>query len=335
MNEDDLVRAQDLLTLPPDAPQVESADPDTQAAIDRARSWTGGPNVVGSGVAPKVTSGLTTSELALKLYVTEKLPERTIPRDQRIPSSIEVPAIPGTLPTDVEAIGDQQLQLLSSRIRPLVPGYSVGRLGGSPGTLGAIVAKVNGPLNPLLLSNSHVIAQYGLATPGMIILQPAPRDGGGEADSIATLLESTPFDFNPGFNNLCDAAIASITNIINVKPDIPLIGVPSGVGPVPAPGTQVQKTGRTTGHTTGLVKDVHYRTLMSYPRPGGGWGTLGFRDQVLCEKYSDGGDSGSLVCDMQGKAVGLHWAGSTSTSVFSPIASVFSALGVELWRGGV
>jgi hypothetical protein len=120
-----------------------------------------------------------------------------------------------------------------------------------------------------------------------------------------------------------------------VKPDIPLIGVPNGVGAIPIPGTQVQKTGRTTGHTTGLVKDVHYRTFMSYPRPGGGWGTLGFRDQVLCEKYSDGGDSGSLVCDMQGRAVGLHWAGSTSTSVFSPLAFVFSALNVELWRGGV
>jgi hypothetical protein len=70
---------------------------------------------------------------------------------------------------------------------------------------------------------------------------------------------------------------------------------------------------------------------MSYPKPGGGWGTLGFRNQILCEKYSDGGDSGALVCDMAGNAVGLHWCGSSSTSVFSPIEFVLDALSVQLW----
>ena len=57
----------------------------------------------------------------------------------------------------------------------------------------------------------------------------------------------------------------------------------------------------------------------------------GFRDQVLCTKYTDSGDSGSLVCDMQGVAVGLHWAGSQSVSIFSPIAFVFQQLDISLW----
>jgi hypothetical protein len=95
---------------------------------------------------------------------------------------------------------------------------------------------------------------------------------------------------------------------------------------------QVQKSGRTTGHTVGLVQDVHFRTVMLYPKPGGGWGDAGFRDQVLCSRYSDGGDSGSLVCDMNGNPVGLHWCGSKAASIFSPISFVFDLLKIQLWK---
>jgi hypothetical protein len=56
-----------------------------------------------------------------------------------------------------------------------------------------------------------------------------------------------------------------------------------------------------------------------------------FRSQVLCTRYTDGGDSGSVVCDMSGRLVGLHFVGGPTASVFSPIAFVFDALGVELF----
>lgn len=270
---------------------------------------------------------------AFKLYVASKLPADLVPPEQLVPATVELPGISSVIRTDVEGIGIQQLQDFASRIRPLQPAYSIGLVGLATGTLGCLVATVSDPSAPLLLSNSHILAQYGLAPEGSQIVQPGPDDGGADSDAIGTLVSSVPFNFAPGFNNLCDAAIAMPTDGSNVRADIPLIGIPtSGAGPV-APGTQVQKSGRTTGHTTGLVKDVNYRTMMSYPKPGGGWGTVGFRDQVLCERYSDGGDSGSLVCDMEGRAVGLHWCGSRSTSVFSPIQFVLEALGVQLWAG--
>ena len=95
---------------------------------------------------------------------------------------------------------------------------------------------------------------------------------------------------------------------------------------------QVQKTGRTTDHTIGTILDINFRFKISYPNPAasGERTPLGFRDQVRCSRYTDGGDSGSLVCDMDRKAVGLHFVGSTSVSVFSPIQFVLDALAIEL-----
>jgi hypothetical protein len=86
--------------------------------------------------------------------------------------------------------------------------------------------------------------------------------------------------------------------------------------------------GRTTGKTTGKIQDVHFRFTLDY---GGSVGKVGFIDQVLCSRYTDEGDSGSLVLDKAtGRAVGLHFAGADGGSVFSPIDDVLKALGCKL-----
>ena len=68
-----------------------------------------------------------------------------------------------------------------------------------------------------------------------------------------------------------------------------------------------------------------------------GVGFVGFIDQVLYTRCTDGGDSGSLVIDKKsGKAVGLHFSGSApegenrGSSIFNPIQDVLKALGVRL-----
>ncbi len=93
---------------------------------------------------------------------------------------------------------------------------------------------------------------------------------------------------------------------------------------------QVQKTGRTTDYTVGVIQDIDYRLPLDYKRPGGGTGRVGLRDQVLCTRYTDAGDSGSAVLNMQGKVVGLHFAGSPSTSIFNRIQDVLDALKIEV-----
>lgn len=110
---------------------------------------------------------------------------------------------------------------------------------------------------------------------------------------------------------------------------IRLIGIPKGVNTAVKRDMQVQKTGRTTDYTIGVVKDVNYRTALNYSKPGGGRGRVGFKDQVLCTRFTAGGDSGSAVCNMKGEIVGLHFAGSPSSSVFNKIANVLAALPVD------
>lgn len=91
---------------------------------------------------------------------------------------------------------------------------------------------------------------------------------------------------------------------------------------------KVVKVGRTTNRTVGEVRDVHFRFLLDY---GDDVGEVGFTDQVLCTRYTQPGDSGSLVIDQaSGKAVGLHFAGANGGSVFNPIADVLDALRISL-----
>jgi hypothetical protein len=93
---------------------------------------------------------------------------------------------------------------------------------------------------------------------------------------------------------------------------------------------QVQKTGRTTDFTIGVITDINYRLPMSYKKPGGGTGRVGMRDQVLCTRYTAGGDSGSAVLNMNKEVVGLHFAGSPSSSIFNKISNVLVALNIEI-----
>ncbi|MDQ6860244.1 MAG: S1 family peptidase, partial [Verrucomicrobiota bacterium] len=144
------------------------------------------------------------------------------------------------------------------------------------------------------------------------------------------LAEFVPFQFTATtFPNLVDAALAKVRRQ-DVTSAIRLIGVPKGVSTVLRRGMQVQKTGRTTDHTFGIIKDINLRSSMTYKKPGGGTGRAGFFDQVLCTRYTAGGDSGSAVLNMSGKVVGLHYAGSPTTSLFNKIARVRAALGIEI-----
>ena len=57
---------------------------------------------------------------------------------------------------------------------------------------------------------------------------------------------------------------------------------------------------------------------------------MGFRDQVLCTRYSAGGDSSWAVLNMKKEVVGLHFAGSASSSIFNRIGHVLDALKIEV-----
>jgi hypothetical protein len=253
----------------------------------------------------------------------------------RVPSDETLPAMwPSAtsgarpLPVDVVELGRLTLEVQAKR-SPVEPGFSVGHVDVSAGTLGAFVT----PGKTLrILSNCHVLADSGAGAIGDPILYPARDDSGRDpADVVAALSRFVELVPGGDFINTVDCALATplTARIDDLRFAIPGIGTPAGVADAYR-GMRITKVGRTTGKTTGRVRDVHFRFAIPYPRLG----QVGFTDQVLCTRYSAGGDSGSLVLEEDSRlAVGLHFAGAKNGSVFNPISQVLRKLRVKLVVG--
>src|SRR5436190_1876183 len=77
-------------------------------------------NIVGVGVAEKVTAGRLTRRLAVTVYVVSKVPDEHVLDEARVP-----PEVNGH-PTDVVATGEFRAQPYKGRYRPAPGGCSVG-----------------------------------------------------------------------------------------------------------------------------------------------------------------------------------------------------------------
>lgn len=239
----------------------------------------------------------------------------------------------------VRALGSPSPAGLQARVRPLRPGLSVAHPSVSAGTLGGFVRTTGGLA---VLSNNHVLAASDAAALGDAVLQPGPADGGTPADRVGTL---TAFErFVVGGQNLVDAAVALLDDGVTADPgDVP--GGPLGAEVVAAtdvdPDDTVEKVGRTTGHTRGVVTAVEVDAVaVQYDEV-----VHRFDDQIeiqgLGGGFSAGGDSGSVIWRSRDRApMGLLFAGSSTggaggsgVTFANPLATVLRVLGVE-WSAG-
>jgi hypothetical protein len=192
------------------------------------------------------------------------------------------------------------------------------------GTLGAIVRDRSGELH--LLSCNHVLADENALAEGAPIFQPALLDEGRrDRDQVATLSKVVKLELR-GINRV-DGALAKPLNRYNVDgsilPHARLMRLPPGRAEI---GARVAKSGRSTGHTRGLVIDTEVDLKIFYRA-----GVLRFADQILIEgAFSQPGDSGSLILDEEHRPLGLLFAGSPTHTVANPIDAVLKALDVEL-----
>ncbi len=129
-----------------------------------------------------------------------------------------------------------------------------------------------------------------------------------------------------GGTNLVDCALARPVDEKEINPEILGIGRVRGIGEI-KPGLPVRKSGRTSGITEGKVIAVHVSLNVTM---GHSSDVVRFNEQVMLEMRSLGGDSGSLVVDMENRAVGLLFAGSEEHTVCNPIQAVLDQLGVDL-----
>lgn len=129
------------------------------------------------------------------------------------------------------------------------------------------------------------------------------------------------------YDNEVDAALIEVKQA-DVESRILNIGVPKGIKTAELD-MLVQKSGRTTGHTTqGEITGIDASLDVNY-----GAGKIAhFINQIVISKtgFSSGGDSGSLVLDMNVYAIGKLFAGSSNTTIANPIQSYLSKLNAEL-----
>lgn len=89
-------------------------------------------------------------------------------------------------------------------------------------------------------------------------------------------------------------------------------------------GDTVQKSGRTTSVTVDEVLGIDSASNVQYDA-----GVARFDDQIICGPMSAGGDSGSVVYDAQGNAIGLLFAGSDTVTIVNRIQNVFTELNID------
>lgn len=296
-------------------------------------------NVVGVGVGNKVKNGRDTGDASIVVYVAQKLDADMLTEDDLIPKEV------GKFKTDVVETGEifaggaahaqyapaaEQVttQTLRGRVRPVEGGYSVGHYKITAGTMATAVIDATPfpgiPRRYYMLSNNHVLANSNDALLGDPILQPGPFDGGAASgDIVARLSRFVPIHFD-GRCNYVDAAIAE-GEFHDLDREIYWIGYVRGIA-APQLGAIVQKTGRTTSYTTGQIIGLNATFNVNY----GGGKVARMCDQIVTTNMSAGGDSGSLVLDMEENAVGLLFAGSPSVTLHNDIRYVIRLLSIRL-----
>jgi hypothetical protein len=291
------------------------------------------PDVVGTGVGIG-PDGLPAIKVFTGRHGVKGIPEWL----ESTPVHVEVTGM-------VVALGDT-----TSRQRPAPIGVSTGHPDITAGTIGARVKDASG--NVYALSNNHVYANQNEASFGDNVLQPGAFDGGtNPADAIGTLYAFEPIDFTFAGENYVDAAIAlsSASDLANsTLPDG--YGTPSAIifGDEDEDGffddtkdllqLPVQKYGRTTGLTDGVVSAINVYVEVCYEQF---WGfcikSAYFFDQIQISGsgFSGGGDSGSLIVtnDANKNPVGLLFAGSDTTTFANRIDLVLNSFGVTIDDG--
>ncbi len=218
----------------------------------------------------------------------------------------------------------------------LANGYCCG------GTLGSLV-QING--EQFILSNYHVfesdIVLSGnniVSMTGDYVIQPGLIDvscNAGNAQNVATLVKMSAL---PYFN--VDCSIAKVVpGMVSSSGSILEIGTISSQTVAASLNKAVKKSGRTTGLTRSSISGLNATVSVAYDNEcaGGAAFTKTFTGQIVIanrgSRFLNSGDSGSLMVEdvtTSPRAVGLLFAGSSSSAIANPINDVLTFLGATM-----
>jgi hypothetical protein len=230
--------------------------------------------------------------------------------------------------------------------KDLANGYCCG------GTLGALVNIAGGQkAGNYILSNYHVfeadIIPGGnspvpvIATTGDSVIQPGLIDASckvANTQQVATL--QTVRSLYDGSKNNVDCSVAKVVSgMVSENGSILEIGPLSTQTAAPFIGQPVKKSGRTTGLTRSKISSINATIRVTYDNEcaGGTAFTQTFEKQIVIansgSKFLNSGDSGSAMVEdipTNPRAVGLLFAGSSTSAIANPIDEVLNFLGTAL-----
>ena len=306
------------------------------------------PNVQGVDINEKLVGGRPTGQLSIVVYVAEKKPASELGGEEAVPAEID------GIPTDVQEekivlqtafmpVSDVAPQIDTTKYTPLRGGISMGPCrsvfleppdvpsAGNyvfTGTFGAVV-KDRASGTRMALTNFHVACVDNTWSAGDTMAQPSRVDGGScPSDRFGTLTRAVLSENVDGAVVTIDAAKASDCSI-------EAIGGVKGTAAASV-GMVVRKRGRTTELTHGSVDSTDVTVSIDY---GDGLGTQTLKHQIRVvpdtsqnPRFSDKGDSGSVVVNGDNKVLGLLFAGTLSGSAtfLNPIGKALDELDVDL-----
>lgn len=218
----------------------------------------------------------------------------------------------------------------------LANGYCCG------GTLGSCVKKGT---TQYVLSNYHVLeadivsgGNGRVAQAGDPVVQPGLIDVSCNAANAQNVASLSGIKSLPGSN--VDCAIASvISGQVRTDGSILEVGTISASTVGASVGQAVKKSGRTTGLSRSTVSGLNATVSVAYENEcaGGSAFTKTFTGQIVIKnkgsRFLNSGDSGSLMVEdvsTNPRAVGLLFAGSSTSAIANPIGQVLSFLGATM-----
>ena len=295
-------------------------------------------NVNGVALSYKYIKGINTFEPCISVLVENKVSSKFLTSNNIIPKNYM------GIKTDVIAIGKPSMQdidggVIFFKMRPLEAGCVIGStVRYASGTMCCIVKKsfkkgIFKKTKYYILSNNHVLANRNQNPIGTKVIQPSLVEKGDASSDVVAILDTfIPMKFiedDEEAENLVDAGIAEIfdSHIISNKifPDIKIKGTTE-----PALLMSVKKIGYKTGETSGNIRAVNASVSLKVLENN----SAVFKNQIISELRTRGGDSGSPIFTANNELVGMHMAGGIDGfSIANNINIVLKELGVKLYTG--
>lgn len=290
------------------------------------------PNSLGFAVSEKRANDKRVQGVfCLTFFVRHKRPKSRLRSGTKVPKRLRLATTGSSVLTDVV-----ELERMHVAHASLAPGASIGHIVGAAEAVGTVtlIAKDKKTAEPLILGCSHVLAEGGNAQQGDPVESP-PNPSQDPGPNVVGHLTDRFMVINPAVLNRIDAALAEPVPGIRLSDQIPQIGQITGVldlnqlGPNEIMSLPVMKFGAETGLTSGKVTGFPATVPIRFPILGDR--VIWFTDVATYDAAAAEGDSGAPVAHFETKQlVGMHIAGSSTSSVLVPMKPILETLQIQL-----